>query len=65
MSSAEIPSELRAKYAAAAEHAAAEAPEVRPGDEIALQLRRLYPDFRACLAEHRAAQNPQESGTAA
>jgi hypothetical protein len=56
--------ELRERYAAAAERAASEAPEIRPGDDIALNIQRLFADFPTRLAEHRASQQ-QEPGTAA
>lgn len=56
MTSGGIPPELRERYAAAAERAAAEAPEIRPGDEIALKIPRLYPVFRTWLVQHRSQQ---------
>lgn len=40
----------------AADRAAAAGPEIRPGDDVALNLQRLYPDLPTWLAVHRAEQ---------
>jgi hypothetical protein len=46
-----ITTEFDEQIAAAAERAAAEAPEVRPGDDIALGLQRLFAGFPGFVAE--------------
>ena len=53
--------ELRERFAAAAESAAADAPEIRPGDDVALGLQTLFPDFPAWLNEHRQQQEPSNA----
>jgi hypothetical protein len=58
MTAAGIPPELRDRYAAVAEQAAAAAPEIRPGDDIALALQGLFAEFPAQLAERRKQQEP-------
>lgn len=45
-----------ARFGDAAARAAAAAPEIRPGDDIALNIQRMYGGFPAWLAEHRAGQ---------
>jgi hypothetical protein len=53
-----ISPELRDRFAADAERAAAEAPEIKPGDDIALTLQTLFQGFPAQLAAQRQQQDP-------
>lgn len=53
-----IPPELRDRYAAAAQQTAAAAPEIRAGDDIAINLQTLFRDLPGRVAEHRKQPEP-------